>query len=99
MGDAPSYLKELVVPYCPTRELRSLLRLLLSLLRYFWFLVLKNRMGARTFSYQAPLLWNQFPPSVREADTVTSFKSRLKTFLFDSLIVGSGPAPRYAAVG
>jgi len=24
IGDAPSYLKELVVPYCPTRELRSL---------------------------------------------------------------------------
>jgi len=49
--------------------------------------VLKNRMGARAFSYQAPLLWNQLPPSVWEADAVTSFKSRLKTFLFDSLIV------------
>jgi len=24
IGDAPSYLKELVIPYCPTRELRSL---------------------------------------------------------------------------
>jgi len=24
IGDAPSYLEELVVPYCPTRELRSL---------------------------------------------------------------------------
>jgi len=45
--------------------------------------VLKSKMGARVFSYQAPLLWNQLPPSVREADTVTSFKSRLKTFLFD----------------
>jgi len=33
-------------------------------------------MGARAFRYQAPpLLWNQLPPSVREADTVTSFKS------------------------
>jgi len=55
-------------------------------------------------NYQAPLLWDQLPPSVREADTVTSFKSRLKTFLFDSLIVraesGSpGPAPWYAAIG
>jgi len=27
------------------------------------------------------VLWNQLPPSVREADTVTSFKSRLNTFL------------------
>ena len=78
IGDAPSYLKELVVPYCPTRELRSLNAGLLVVPR-----VLKSRMGARAFSYQAPLLWNQLPPSVREADTVTSFKSRLKTFLFD----------------
>jgi len=27
---------------------------------------------------------NQLPPSVQEADPVTSFKSRLKTFLLDS---------------
>jgi len=59
-------------------------------------------MGA--FRYQAPLLWNKLPPSFQEADTVTSFKSRLKTFLFDSLIVraesGSpGPALRDAAIG
>jgi len=78
IGDAPSHLKELVVPYCPTRELRSLNAELLVVPR-----VLKSRTGARAFSYQAPLLWNQLPPSVREADTVTSFKSRLKTFLFD----------------
>jgi len=65
----------LVVPYCPTRELRSLNAGLLLVPR-----VLKSRMGARAFSYQAPLLWNQLPPSVREA--VPSFKSRLKTFLF-----------------
>jgi len=49
--------------------------------------VLKSRMGARAFSYQAPLLWNQLPPSVLEADTVTTFKSRFKTFLFDSFSV------------
>ena len=51
IGDAPSYLKELVVPYCPTRELRSLNAGLLVVPR-----VLKSRMGARAFSYQAPLL-------------------------------------------
>jgi len=79
IGDAPSYLKELVVPYCPTRELRSLNAGLLVVPR-----VLKSRMRARAFSYQAPLLWNQLPLSVLEADTVTSFKNRLKTFLFNS---------------
>ncbi len=43
----------------------------------------KSRLGARAFSYQAPLLWNSLSISVREADTLSTFKSRLKTFLFD----------------
>lgn len=43
-------------------------------------IVSKNTMGARAFSYQAPLRWNQVPVQVQEADTL---KSRLKTFLFD----------------
>ena len=30
-----------------------------------------------------PHLWNHLPLSVREADTICMFKSRLKTFLFD----------------
>jgi len=64
---------------------------------------IKSRMRARAFSYQAPLLWNQLPPSVREADSHL-IKRRLKTFLFDRLIIraesGSpGPAPWYAAIG
>jgi len=85
IGDAPSYLKELVVPYGATRELRSLNAGLLVV--------------PRVFSYHAPLLRNQLPPSVLEAATVTSFKSRLKTFLFNSLIVRADssslvPAPR-----
>ena len=42
-----------------------------------------TRTGARAFSYQAPLQWNQLPVVVREADTLFTFKSRLKTFLFD----------------
>ncbi len=31
--------------------------------------------GGRAFSYQAPLLWNQLPVQVREADTLSMFKS------------------------
>uniref|UniRef100_A0A671VB84 Uncharacterized protein n=1 Tax=Sparus aurata TaxID=8175 RepID=A0A671VB84_SPAAU len=42
---------------------------------------LLNRLGVRAFSYRAPLLWNQLSPWVKEADTLTTFKSRLKTFL------------------
>ena len=77
-GQAPSYLKELLVPYYPTRTLRSQNAGLLVVPR-----VSKSRMGGRAFKYQAPLLWNHLPVSVREADTLSTFKSRLKTFLFD----------------
>ncbi|XP_077957075.1 uncharacterized protein LOC144406165 [Gasterosteus aculeatus] len=79
-GEAPLYLKELVTPYCPSRQLRSIDAGLLVVP-----MVLKTRLGARAFSYQAPLLWNQVPLSVRGADSVSSFKVKLKkTFLFDS---------------
>jgi len=37
----------------------------------------------RAFSYQAPLWWNKLPVNVRGADTLSTFKIRLKTFLFD----------------
>ena len=77
-GQAPSYLQELIVPYYPTRTLRSLNAGLLVVP-----IVSKSRTGARAFSYQAPLQWNQLPVVVREADTLSTFKSRLKTFLFD----------------
>ena len=75
---APLNLKELVVPYQPTRALRSQNSGLLVVSK-----VSKSRVGARAFSYQAPLLWNHLPLSVREADTICTFKSRLKTFLYD----------------
>uniref|UniRef100_A0A8C9XHM2 Reverse transcriptase domain-containing protein n=1 Tax=Sander lucioperca TaxID=283035 RepID=A0A8C9XHM2_SANLU len=77
-GQAPSYLEDLLVPYCPTRALRSQNAELLVVPR-----VSKSRMGGRAFSYQAPLLWNQLPIWVRGADTVATFKTKLKTLLFD----------------
>ncbi|KAI3373418.1 hypothetical protein L3Q82_022031, partial [Scortum barcoo] len=45
--------------------------------------VSRSSLGGRAFSYQAPVLWNQLPVWVREADTVSVFKNRLKTFFFD----------------
>uniref|UniRef100_A0A3Q3G6B9 Reverse transcriptase domain-containing protein n=1 Tax=Labrus bergylta TaxID=56723 RepID=A0A3Q3G6B9_9LABR len=77
-GQAPSYLKELLVPYCPLRALRSRSAGLLVVPT-----VSKCTMGGKAFSYQAPLLWNRLPAGVREGDTVCIFKNRLKTFLFD----------------
>ncbi|XP_072246412.1 uncharacterized protein [Leuresthes tenuis] len=75
---APSYLKDLIVRYFPNRALRSQTAGLLVVPK-----VSKSRMGGRAFSYQAPLLWNKLPVNVREADTLSTFKIRLKTFLFD----------------
>ena len=77
-GQAPSYIRDLIVPYVPNRALRSQSAGLLVVPR-----ISKSRMGGRSFSYQAPLLWNQLPVLVREADTLSTFKARLKTFLFD----------------
>ena len=73
---APLYLKELIVPYQPTRALRSQNSGLLVVPK-----VSKSRVGARAFSYQAPLLWNHLPVSVWEADAHSTFKSSLTTFL------------------
>uniref|UniRef100_UPI000D3040EA uncharacterized protein LOC112434934 n=1 Tax=Maylandia zebra TaxID=106582 RepID=UPI000D3040EA len=76
-NQAPSYLNDLVVPYHPIRALRSRTAGLLVVPRVF-----KSRMGGRAFSFQAPLLWNQLPVWIRETDTISTFKIRLKTFLF-----------------
>ena len=45
-------------------------------------------MGGRAFSYQAPLLWNQLPVWVQEADTLSTWNIRLKTSFLIKLIVG-----------
>ncbi|XP_034041739.1 uncharacterized protein LOC117524118, partial [Thalassophryne amazonica] len=76
-NQVPSYLRDLVVPYHPNRALCSQTAGLLVVPR-----VCKSRMGGRAFSFQAPLLWNQLPIQIRETDTLSTFKIRLKTFLF-----------------
>ncbi|KAF7688404.1 hypothetical protein HF521_013211, partial [Silurus meridionalis] len=43
--------------------------------------IMKTTAGA-DLSYKAPQLWNSLPISVRDSDTVSVFKSRLKTYLF-----------------
>ena len=43
---------------------------------------MKATYGQRTFSYCAPKLWNSLPKSLKESETVTIFKMKLKTFLF-----------------
>jgi len=38
--------------------------------------------GARSFAVAGPKAWNQLPADIRTSDSVNSFKSALKTFLF-----------------
>uniref|UniRef100_A0A3B3CXG6 Reverse transcriptase domain-containing protein n=1 Tax=Oryzias melastigma TaxID=30732 RepID=A0A3B3CXG6_ORYME len=76
-GVAPSYIRDLIVPYQPVRTLRSQNAGLLVVPR-----ISKSTVGGRTFSHQAPVLWNKLPAHVREASTVSTFKTSLKTFLF-----------------
>ncbi len=76
--NAPQYLSELLSHYSPSRPLRSQNSGHLIIPR-----ISKSTAGRRSFSYLAPKLWNNLPNTVREADTLCQFKSRLKTHLFN----------------
>ena len=79
-GSAPSYLSELVELYTPSRTLRSsadtrILRIPSCR---------KKFQGQRAFSYVGPVFWNSLPYSVRHSQTLSQFKSQLKTHLFSA---------------
>ncbi len=76
-GLAPQYLSELLSHYSPPRPLRSQDSGYSIIPR-----ISKSTAGGRSFFYLAPKLWNNIPNTVREADTLCQFKSRLKTHLF-----------------
>ncbi len=77
-GLDPQYLSELLSHYSPPRQLRSQNSGQLIITR-----ISKSTAGGRSFFYLAPKLWNNLPNTVREADTLCQFKSRLKTHLFN----------------
>ena len=79
-NDGPSYLSDLLKFYIPSRQLRSssdarLLCIPSFRLKFF---------GQRKFSYQATVLWNFLPISLRHSNSTLAFKSALKTHLFPS---------------
>ena len=41
-----------------------------------------RRLGDRAFSVAGPVVWNSLPAAVREADSLHSFRRKLKTHLF-----------------
>lgn len=79
-NQGPTYISELLLPYTPPRLLRSASLALLE--------PPKNTntsfYGHRAFAAAAPDIWNKLPVDIRTAPSVTVFKSRLKTYLFNN---------------
>ena len=73
-GMAPSYISDLLVPYQPSRNLRSADTNLLCVPRSQLVTY-----GDRAFSIAAPKLWNSLPVHLRNCPSLTVFKSGLKT--------------------
>ena len=76
-GQSASYLEPLIQEYHSLRTLRSSTRSLLCIPS-----IKSNSYGGRAFSATAPKLWNSIPEYIKRAETVETFKTRLKTFLF-----------------
>ena len=76
-NEAPLYLRDSVQQYTPRRTLRSLESLTLVPPR-----TRTVTYGERSFYSAAPKLWNLLPNDIRNAQTLSSFKSTLKTHMF-----------------
>ena len=77
----PTYLASKLIPYRPTRSLRSSDQDLLQEPSC------RTKTGARRFSCSAPTVWNSMPRTLLDVQTISAFKTRLKTCLFDSTSV------------
>ena len=79
-NDGTSYLSDLLKFYIPSRQLRSSSDSRLLCILSFRL----KSLGQRKFSYQASVLWNSLPISLRHSNSTLAFKSALKTHLFPS---------------
>jgi hypothetical protein len=75
---SPSYLSQLLVPYTPSRLLRSTDSSLLATPD------MSLEISRSSFSHLSPTLWNALPLSLRHNQSLSAFKSSLKTLLFQS---------------
>ena len=75
---APMYLFDMIKKKKPGRELRP------SSIRELEVPPSKTKTyGDRAFSYIAPTLWNSLSSNIRKIDKLQTFKSKLKTHLFE----------------
>ena len=77
-GSGPAYLSELLHVYTPSGTLRSSSDTrMLEIQQYK-----RKTHGFRTFSCFGPHIWNSLPQDLRHCSNLSSFKAKLKTFLF-----------------
>jgi len=74
---SPTYLKDMINKYTPSRQLRSSSHLNLLVPRKG-----SKRLSCRTFFVAAPDVWNALPHSLKSNLSEASFKKSLKTLLF-----------------
>ena len=77
LSKVPNYLSELLTEYVPARTLRSCVDPKLVVPRT------TSALATRAFSVSAPTVWNSLPTSLRNSDSLSAFKSGLKTFYFN----------------
>ena len=76
-GLAPTYLSNLISVYKPTRNLRSSKAFLLTPVTSNFV-----RLGDRAFTIYAPKLWRTIPTYIKDSKSLTTFKTKLKTYFF-----------------
>ena len=77
-GSGPAYLSELLHVYTPSRTLRSSSDTCMLEIQIYK----RKTHGFRAFSCFGPHIWNSLPQDLRHCSTMSSFKVKLKTFLF-----------------
>ena len=68
---------QLLIPYCPSRVLRSSSSSNLSQVP-----CIDLTFGSRSFRVAVPTIWNFFPDSLRSSGTLHSFRRHFKTHLY-----------------
>ena len=81
-GSGPAYLSELLHVYTPSRTLRSSTDTrMLEIQQYK-----RKTRDFRIFSCSVPHIWNSLLQDLTHCSTLSSFKAKLKTFLFSQYV-------------